>query len=189
MISEVFQESLYIVGGYLLLFFSMIFSLNWLSKGFLWQWLRVRMSRGKKLLVELHGSQDTYYMAGEMLETNLHTKNKRGEKLMYVGIKPECVYNTLGVQAIDIDEVNKCLWTRQGAVVQGNDPIEADALYNRCLKKPAEANLLVKVLIASLIILLLALLVMGFMGYELTNNYAVLSDTLRNVTTVRGGFI
>jgi len=169
------------------LFFSMIFSLNWLSQGFLWQWLVVRMSRGRKILVCMHGSQRVYYKAGELIENNLSTKNNRKEKMLYVGIKPECVYNALGVQAIDIDEINKCLWNRQGAIIQGNDPIEADALYNRCLKKPAEANLLIKVLIGALIVLLLALLVLGFLSYELTTNYDVLTTTLQNATTIRGG--
>ncbi len=184
-----FTEALYIIGGYLLLFFSMIFSLNWLSKGFMWQWLRVRMSRGAKILVCIHGAQDVYYKSGVFNESNLETKNRKKEKTLYVGIKPGFVYNTLGVQAIDIDEVNKCVWNREGASVQGNDPVEADILYRRCLKKPAEANLLIRVLIITLIVLVLALVIMGFMGYQLNNSYVSLAETFRNVTSARGGLI
>ena len=187
--NEIFVQSLYIIGGYMGLFLSMLLTFNWLSKGMFWQWLIVRMSRGSKVLCIIHGTVDHYYRSGYFEKTNLHTKNRLKEGMLFVNVDPLCVYNALGVQCIELDELNNNIFTRDGSVVKGNDPVEADALYNRCLKKPTEASLLVKVVIAGLILGLLGLIVLGVLYYQNAQQVALILELLTKVTTPTGGIV
>ena len=56
-----FDTVLWTVGGYLIVMVIMYLGLNFLTKGFLNQYIKVKLSRGKLILVKCHDVTDSYY--------------------------------------------------------------------------------------------------------------------------------
>lgn len=154
--NEILVQTLQILGAYVFLVIVMFLALNWLTKGFIRAFLTVRASRGGKILTVIHSVNDVYYKPGIFSGNDYYFKNRKGEECIYAKIPPNVIYNTMGVQALEIDEVNSCLFTRAGAIIQGNDPVHVDHLIKRALESPAEKSLLYKIVIVCLIILIIA---------------------------------
>jgi hypothetical protein len=157
--NEMLIQTMQILGAYVVLVIVMFLAFNWLTKGFLTAFLKVRASRGGKLLTVIRSVNDVYYRPGYFSGNDYYFKNRKKEDCIYAKIPPQCIYNTMGVQAIEIDEVNSCLFTRAGAIVQGNDPVHVDHLIKRALESPAEKSLLYKIIIVCLIILIIGVIV------------------------------
>jgi hypothetical protein len=172
--NEQLYQTLQILFSFLILIGSLIFSLNWLQRGFLFTFIKVRGARGKKLLTEVHGANDVYYRVGQFIGTDYYYKNREGKQCLYANIDPSCVIQTMGVQKIEIDEINKSIWNREGTIFQGNDPVHVDQIVKRAMEGAGSENKVLKILIILFIIMLIVILVqMGF-SYKI---YQVLQNT------------
>lgn len=179
MMNEILVESLSIMASYIILVVALIIALNWLQRNFLWAFIRVRASRGSKVLIEIHGLTDNYFKIGDFDSTNITFKNKKGDVCLLAGVEPSCIIPVMGVHKIEYDEVNKCLWTREGAVIAGNDPVHVDQLIKRAMEGAGSENKLLKVLVILFIIGLLVTITGFFLIYKM---YAILQTTnLANV--------
>lgn len=148
-------NGLEIVLSFALMMIALLFALNWLMRGMLFSFMKVRASRGKKTMVDVHGVNEVYYRVGEFNGTRFEYKNRKGELCTYANIPAVAVHNTMGIQKVEIDEVNSCLWTREGAIIQGNDPVAVDNLIKRAIESPEVRSTIYKVLIALVVLLLL----------------------------------
>jgi hypothetical protein len=154
----VITQILQISFSYVILFIVLVFGLNWLKRGELFAFMKVRASRGGKTLAIIHAVNDVYYKAGVFEQNAFKYKDRAGKDCLLVAVPPNAIYSTMGVQAIDIDEVNACIWTREGAILQGNDPVHVDYLVKRALESPQEQSLLFKIVVICLILLILAVI-------------------------------
>lgn len=172
--NEMLIDTMQILGAYVLLVIVLFLALNWLTKGFMRAFLVVRASRGGKLLTVIHSVNDVYYRPGKFSGNDYHYKNRMGENCIYTKVPPASIYNTMGVQALEIDEVNSCLFLRSGAIVQGNDPVHVDHLIKRALESPTEKSLLYKIVLIVLILVVLVLIADTAMIYQIKQ---ILSQT------------
>jgi hypothetical protein len=141
--------------------------------------MKVRLSRGRKTLLFIHSVTDVYYRAGYFYDNELHYKNRSKKECIIVGVDKLCIYTTLGVQALDIDEEHKTLWTREGAIIDGSDPEKVDNIIDRALQSPEAKSLLIKLLVACLIVFVI--FVIGQIGFD----YYLL-EALKTLSAARG---
>lgn len=148
-------NGLQIVGSFAMMMIALIFALNWLMRGMLICFIRVRASRGKKTMTKIHGVNEIYYKLGQFSGSSYSYKNRDGDQCLYAKIPHDAVFNTMGIQMIEIDEVNNCVWDRKGAIIQGNDPVAVDGLIKRALESPEKKDKLIKIVLFLIVILFL----------------------------------
>lgn len=163
--SEFITQSLQLAASYVILVGALLFAMNWLTKNFLWNYFRVRASRGSKILIPIHSVDDVYFATGSWNSTTLKFKDRTKSECSLVNPPRHSIYMMAGVKALDYDEVNKCVWTRSGAVIQGNDPLLVDAMMDRILKNPLEQSTMVKICIAALALLFIFAMADIYLSY------------------------
>ena len=172
MAEQAFMDAMYMVASFLILIVAMIWAYNWKTKGQFFAYMRVVMSRGKKILVPVHSLVDVYYVAAEILPKGFKFKQRDGEEAMVIVDTHNCIYQTMGVNAIDYDEVNACVWKRDVAIVPGNDPVHVGGIIKRAIESPLQKSLLIKVLVMCLVVFVLYAIVQGYISYEMWQSIA-----------------
>jgi len=145
-------NGLQIVASFAGMMVALIIALNWLMRGMIFAFIKVRASRGKKTMVDIHGVNEVYYKVGQFDGSAFAFKNRAGKECLIAQIPADCVHNTMGIQKIEYDEVNKCIWTRAGAIIQGNDPVAVDGMIKRALESPEAKDKMMKVVLVLLIL-------------------------------------
>ena len=154
--NEILLQGLEIFSGYVFLMIVIIVTINFFQKGLLFHFLRTKMSRGKLVLCEVHGTIDTYYKTGSFGTLNeFKYKTQSKKPMILTSIKREHIITKMGVPCVEIDEVNNAIWNREGAVFASNDPNAVDSLVSRALLAPQQKDLLIKLLLAFLIIFII----------------------------------
>lgn len=139
------------------LFFMFFLAANWLSAGFFWTFLRVKASRGKKVLTEVRAQTDTYFRAGVVVKSTLRFKdrNKHGH---IIGVPVGGFEQAIGVRKIRVDEVKDAVIMPNGNMVPGFDAEEMDNFANALATKPNIQNNRKEVILAGIA---LALILVG----------------------------
>lgn len=182
MAETAFIDAMYIVASFVVLMVGLIFAYNWKSKGQFFAYMRVVMSRGKKILMAVHSLVDVYYIPADVSEKSFQFTLRSGDRATLVVDSHDCIYQTMGVNAIDYDELNSCVWKRNGAIVPGNDPIHVGGIIKRAIESPLQKTMLIKVLIACLVVFVLYAIVQAWISYEMWNSIANLQA---NVGVIR----
>lgn len=105
-LTEILQMTLAFSGVIAILFFG----LNFLTKGFIVQYLKVKGSRGKKILLFLHTATDTYFRPGQIIDgfMTYTDRNKKEKKIEFDETEySEYIGHTLGVPFGQVDENGK----------------------------------------------------------------------------------
>jgi len=128
-----------IVGSYLAVFIATIFILNFLTRGFLWTWLRTLLSRGKLILVQVRNPIQNYWITGKIESDRVvvrdnEAKAEKGKKSLM--LQENIVYRSFGVNIVYYDEATNELLKPNLENVSGADLIKIDSLMTRCLFKP-----------------------------------------------------
>jgi hypothetical protein len=169
-------DGLIIAGAFVAVILMQVIVTNALTHGWLVNYIKVRISRGRKTLLFIHSVTDVYYRAGYFYDNELHYKNRSKKECIIVGVDKSCIYTTLGVQALDIDEEHKTLWTREGAIIDGNDPEKVDNIIDRALQSPEVKSLLIKLLVACLIVFIIFVVTQIGFDYYLLEAMKTLSQ-------------
>jgi len=117
--------------------------LNFLTKGFIGTYLRVKGSKGRRCLTIVHSATDIYYRAGIWKENFYifkdRSKDEKNLPIADVEFKTFVKY-TLGVPCIECDEVgNKLINTDFNIVQMVNvDPARLNSLIMRIKNRPVE---------------------------------------------------
>ena len=109
---------------------------NFLTKGFLRNYLLVKASRGKKVLVRIYSITGKYYKPGIIKSGMLSYKDRAGEKPVHKVTKTE-VFNEMGVNCVEVDEETGGVKTVNFDAVEAMDNKKVDHLMVRCLYKPS----------------------------------------------------
>ena len=142
---------------------------NVYTNGFLWQYLKTKSSKGKKLLLRVKSKLDYYYLAVPVIEGFFRYK-ARGQKEFskLILIPNDAIYMVLGVKGLDVDEeTNAVLKADYTAVSPFNDE-KYDNLYVRAITKPVIMDAVKLILIVMIVIGVISLIsaYFGFMTYR-----------------------
>jgi hypothetical protein len=167
------------VGVILLLFLV----LNFLTKGFLFKYLRVKASQGRKLLIEVSAATDDYYAVGKWEDGFLKFKNRgKEEKAIEMSSSAfrDIITRIMGVSKINVDELGNTFLKKDFEAVR----FEVDSgrlnttlirIKNRPIPKSKQEQL---------IIIMLVLVILGLIGLFLKIN--TLSDAITSITSLAG---
>lgn len=132
------NEFLIVTIGYALSFGMGVGLLWFFQSTFFLSFLKVKASRGKKILVKVRSPIQDYYTAGEVDSDGLlRFKDLDGEEL-YLDYTNKALYRTLNVNAVDVDMEAKTLVGRDFQHYSGYDPKKFTQKLKRALQKPGE---------------------------------------------------
>lgn len=135
------NDAMWIVGSYVVLFAFIYIVLNFLTKGFIGQYLKVKASRGKYTLVKCNDVTDTYYKSGKIdNKRNLTLKDRYRKVHTFSGLDMTFVRRELGTNLIEVDLVKGCVLNRDFSAIKGYDTTITDEMVNRALMLPKIGN-------------------------------------------------
>ena len=150
-----------------LLIFGLIFLVNWVTSGFFWKYLRVKGSRGKKLMVQVETMTDRYNAQGHIEEGFLLYKKRFSKEVSRLSMPDGAVYKYLGIYWVNVDEKKNAVMLADYSTVEGHDAELTEALYIRALNKPSMKENQTKILLILIILVLIFLLVIGILNVQI----------------------
>jgi hypothetical protein len=178
---ELFQYILAYVGVAVLIFFV----LNFLTKGYIWMYLRVKASQGKKILVRLNASNKRGYSVGKYEEGFLVFKNLGKQQMRHAlnsAAYKELMFQEMGVDVIEFDEIgNKCLktdFTVAHFTVGGSDN---EVLFQSYKNMPKSMPKKDQIILAIIILTFLAILFIGWQVLQLHDAIAAIGSLTGNI--------
>lgn len=168
--------------------------MQFLTNGFLWTFLKIKGSRGKKVLVEVRGKMQNYYTTGVIQEGWLifrdNVAKAAGRKAQKrLAVPTYAVYRKLNVNCINVDEERNCVLMPDLRGVSGYDAIKWEGYLVRALTAPKlqdNSILLIVILIAVLLVGFGVIFIAVKMG-NLQASVNGLYTTLHNASTIVGG--
>ena len=141
-----FSMVLWQIGGYFTAGFLVFFTLNFLTKGFIFQYLKTKLSRGKYVLVKCHAIADSYYRVGHIdNKGSLIVKDLHKKVYSFDGVDTDLVSRELGVNQIEVNLKKGCIIKRDFSGVNAYDVTLTDEMISRAAMLPRLESLKEKV--------------------------------------------
>jgi hypothetical protein len=192
----------YTMLGYVLVIVSILVGLNWITKGFIFSFIRVKGSRGKKILTMLHSNTDTYFKVGqfdineERQNSFCYTNREKVKKVVTDACKQD-LFNCMTVFWIEIDDAQDKLIRRLDGVLLNTEdgvrivknaypstsPEKADKMIDRAIKLPRNNDIFRKVVMGSLMIIGVLIIIDIYMSYVGMKNTSHAIQLIGNVST------
>jgi hypothetical protein len=181
--SEVMGEFIRYVISYIGVAVLIFFVINFLTKGFLLVYLRVKASQGSKVLVEINSATDEYYRVGKFEDGFFKFKNRAKEEKaiqMDEAVFKKFIVHTMGVCKVEVDEpgntfIDKDFQTYNFSVDSGRLNTILMRIKNRPVPKTKQEILL-------LVLLLLILGAVVFMFYRVIQ----IEELVRGIVSLTG---
>lgn len=169
-----YQEVGVIILSYLGVMVLMLGALAWMTAGFLFPFLKVKMSRGKLVLVQVNTITQDYHRPGR-IDTGFLIFKDRNKEERRIKVPRESIYRSKGINMVDVDDEKSAVMLRDYSAVSGFDGAKYNDLYLRALYKPTMFDRKEKIMLGILVIV--GVLVLGalYLGYQ--NNELLLSLT------------
>lgn len=189
---SVINEMLLYALSYSLVIGIAFFLLQFLSNGFFLKFLKVKISRGRLVMVNVRSKLQHYFIhgniEGDFLVYNDRESqaNKQKEPKRLAIPKDKTVfYRAFGVNVINVDEALNCIIAPDMKGVTGYDAIKFSSLYTRALFKPSLAeDVATKKIIIGVLILCLLLLIGIVLLYVKIGS---INDAILSLRSVTGG--
>lgn len=187
------DDLIYFVISYALIIIIGWLLINFLSNGFLNIFMKVKASRGSKLLVKVRSKTQHYFVSGviegEFLvfhdRESKSMKNKTPKRLV---VNVNDFYRAFNLICIDVDEAKGIIIKPDGNEVEGFDPIKWNNILTRALTKPSldqdELMELQKKL--TIVAIILTIVCLAGIGYLVVLNGEVMT-AINGITSVTGG--
>ena len=170
--NDVIQQTIYFIISYIGIVGVLYFALHWLSGGWITAWLKVKASRGKKVLVIAHGITDTYFRIGQFEGQAFKFKDRDGKGKILTNVASSDIIHFTGVSALTLDPISGTI-INKGDNKPGNIPEEVDGFYNRIIQAPTLDDKFRKIVIG----LLAAILIAAIIGVAISGyNYNFIKD-------------
>jgi hypothetical protein len=165
--------------GIILIFF---FLVNWLQGGLLIPFIRVKISRGRLVLVKVRGILQDYYRVGHIDGAILiySDKIKKEKQTKRLNVPEDCIFRSVGVNCIEVDNVKNAVVKKDFSVVSGFDAVKIDNYIVRALTRPTigdDKMQKIMLIIAAITFLAVCFAIFKIMGIE---------TLLRGLTTIGG---
>lgn len=136
------------------------FLLNFLTKGFLFTYLKVKSSQGKKILVEVSSATDDYHRAGRWEDGFFKFKNRGKEEKAIPIDEPvfkRLITHSMGVGKVFVDEVGNTFLTKDFEAVKftvdsGRLNTTLIRIKNRPVPKSKQENIIIILLVITLLV-------------------------------------
>jgi hypothetical protein len=161
--TPVLKTMLTYIASYIMVLLIGYLLIQFLSSGFFSKFLKVKASRGKKVLVNVRTMTDHYFVAGWIEESFLVYKDRQKE-LRRIQAKHPQIYRAIGVNCINVSEDTNSVISPEGQEVSGFDAIKFENLYKRALMRPQIKDRKDQILMIVLVVLFLVLL--AFIAYK-----------------------
>ena len=165
----------------------LFFGLNFLTKGFIATFIRVKASQGRLILTRIHAVTDTYYKAGKW-EEDFFTFKTRDKETKKIPIKSneflEFFSREMGIVVIDIDEQsNKLFNTNFKEVVHfaNIDPGRTESLFLRIKNRPILASKKEVIVLLLCVAILATVLFMAFRIIKIEETLQLLGQLSGNI--------
>lgn len=137
---------------------SMLF-LGFLMKGFMWKYLKVKLSFGKLVLVKLRAINQDFYSIGRVEGGFLLFKAHKDDRRIEVNQRG-AFYKSIGVTWIDVDDEKNCVINPDTSISEGFDATKFENLYKRCLYAPKVTDKREQIIMVCCIISVVAIVVL-----------------------------
>lgn len=175
-----FNDMWYFVLSYALIIIMGYLLINFLSNGFLGTFLRVKASRGKRVLMEVHAITDVYYTSGVFVGKILKYTT-RGKKEKSLTVNQGQVIRKIGVFCIITDEVNDNVLDINFNAESGGNTEDYDHLLKRVMMAPQIENMREKIIIGLLVLILVVVVISAVIGFNSANQVTQLLQGARTV--------
>jgi len=149
-------------------------------RGFFWQFLRVKVSLGKFVLVKIRAVNRDYYRVGRVHEGFLVYKPTKHEKRISIP-DSSVFYRSLGISWVDLDDEKNALVKPDFSTVTGFDAIKYNNLYLRALYSPKIADTMEKIIIGLLVLAVILIAINLFFTY---NGYDAIGIIKQNIQSL-----
>jgi hypothetical protein len=163
---NVLRDVLIQIGSFILLVLVEAHIFDFFTGGFLYKWLVVKFSRGRKVLVRVHTLIDPYFRVGKIDEGFLVYKNK-AKTQKRICITNESTYRCYTVNCIDTDDEKNCIIKLSGTGISGFEAGKYDDLYVRALYKPSIDDKKAQLVLILLIVIIIGIAVSIFININL----------------------
>lgn len=186
------QALYYGVWGFICILFVAV-----LQRGFFYNYLKVRTSFGRLVMVKIRSPLRDYFARGEVMEGFLVYKIKRGFRdydtiRLNIPQNGQIFYKALSVAWCDVDDEKHAICQTDYTVVSGYDAVKNNNLHTRALMKPTIASGQEKLMLILIVVAILIGLIacyLSYMGYANASALKIeLPGMLKNLAgTVTGG--
>jgi len=135
---------------------------NFFTNGFITTFLRIKASRGKKVLVKIRGRVHDYFKIGESKDGFLIYRDLK-KQTRTISLPNSSIYRCLNVYWVDVDEEKNAVVDHDFNIVSGFDAVKWNYYLEQALNKPNMNNdntILIVVLILAGFTLLLAIAIL-----------------------------
>lgn len=176
-----FNEILVQTGYYAVVMILSVGLISILLKGFFWNYIKVRFSFGKYVMVKIRAVNRDYYKVGRINEGDLvYMAGKYEEKR--INIPDNSVfYSSLGLVWVDVDEMLNCIIKPDMEITEGFDAVKYNNLYVRALTRPQITDNKDRMMIGIALLLAVLIIVVGFLVYKQGVQIEGLANTLASV--------
>jgi hypothetical protein len=165
-----------------------IFFLGFLQKGFLFKFIKVKLSFGKYVLVKVRSVIRDYYAVGEIMEGNLIYKVRKNEKRLSIpDNKP--FYRSIGVMWVDVDEEKNAICKADYSTTDGYDAIKINNLLKRALTSPVISSNKDKIMFAMLIGLCIVVGIVAFIVFQQDQKIMIIQRGVEGIAKKMGASI
>jgi len=175
--NEIIQQTLMFMASYIGLILAFYLSLNWMTKGFLSAYLKVKTSKGKKILTCVRSKTDIYYTTGRFKSDAFHYTTRDKDPKILSNVDTNAIYSSLGAFVLNVDETTDNVFTFEGAARIGTSATTADHLVKRAIMSPEIDDHFKKIVIFSLLAIGALLIIVLFLQYNM-------SETVKNIVQV-----
>lgn len=161
--------------------------LAWMMAGALQPYLKVKTSRGKKILVKVRTITQDYFKPGIIDKGFLvFTDREKDVRRLKVPNDKVVIYRSMGVNNINIDDETNSIQAIDYSAVSGYDAVKYSELYTRALYKPALLSKNEQIILVIVIVILIIAGVNVFMTVGLQGQIKALGQ-IATPTIVTGG--
>jgi hypothetical protein len=179
------DDLIYFVISYIIVLLVGFLLIQFLSNGFFTTFLKVKASRGKKVLIKVNTISDTYYTSGFINEGFLKYKKRRTKDFALIKIpNKDCIYRAIGVNCIDIDDENNAVLKSDLTAVSGFDAVKMDNLLVRALMKPKLKSKQDAIITLAIIIGAIALCYLAYQTFSMQDKINLILENTKRLKEV-----
>lgn len=163
--NEVFYQVGIQIAAYLTVITLCFVAMNWFTNGFLIPSLRVRLSRGKFILVVCKSIGEDFYRVGKISNGFLIYKDKEKEEKR-IAIKNSTSVSHLGAtKYIVVNDEKNSILQADFSGISGFDAVKYNNLYLRALQAPDLQDKVIKIILVATVISAIASVVSLWLVY------------------------
>ena len=183
--NEALKEMMLIGASYLGIILIGFALMNFLTGGFLITFLRVKASRGKKVLVKVKSVTDSYYKIGKVSEKTLTYRARDQKENKKIPVPDgEIFYRSMSVWGCDVDEENNSFITPKGEIVATYDAEKYDQLITRALYKPTLMDKNEKIMLLMIGAVILGIVITVFFVKGIDDNMISLLEQVARLNEI-----